>query len=348
MQADKLAIQKAVLSAPRKLEFRSEEIEVGGLGPQDVVARTRLTVLSPGTEVGAFVGLPPLRPSVVYPRLVGYCNLAEVVAAGPEVKGLSPGDRILTFESHCSGFRTSASTVITSVPADLPPQRAAATYLYHLGYSALLRSGFTPGLTVAVVGLGTLGLATVSLGSALGANMIAFSDQDAGRRRALAAGARAVYAKNEIGRALAESAAMGARAGIDVVVSTSNRWDDWDLALRLPRKGGTIAVLGFPGRDGAKPANNPLASEFFYDRQLSVQACGYMPDLDVPPHDLRFTIKRNCVFLLDLIRRGAINPDLLVTETRPWHELGAVYERLAAHDPNLVTCALDWTPAEPR
>ncbi len=348
MQADKLAIRKAVLSAPRKLEFRSEEIEVGGLGPHDVVARTRMTVLSPGTEVGAFVGLPPLRPSVVYPRLVGYCNLADVVSIGPEVKGVHPGDRILTFESHCSGFRAADNTVITSVPSELAPQRAAATYLYHLGYSALLRSGFAPGLTVAVVGLGTLGLATVNLASALGANVIAFSDQEAGRRRALAAGARAVYAKNEVGRALAESAGMGARAGIDAVVSTSNRWDDWDLTLRLPRKGGTIAVLGFPGRDGAMPANNPLASEFFYDRQLSILACGHMPDLDVPPHDLRFTIKRNCAFLLDLIQRGAINPDLLVTETRPWHELGSVYERLANHDPNLVTCALDWTLGESR
>jgi hypothetical protein len=96
------------------------------------------------------------------------------------------------------------------------------------------------------------------------------------------------------------------------------------------------------------PANNPLASEYFYDRHLSILASGYMPDLDVPPVDLRHTIKRNCSFLLDLIGRGAIDPDLLVSETRPWHELGAVYERLAARDPNLVTCALDWTLAESR
>ena len=346
MQTDTLPIRRSILSAPRKLEFKSEEIDLRGLGAHDVVARTRMTVLSPGTEVGAFVGLPPLRPSVVYPRLVGYCNLAEVVATGPEVKSVRAGDRILTFESHCSGFRAAEGTIIVSVPSELPPQRAAATYLYHLGYAALLRAGFAPGLTVAVVGLGTLGLATVNLGFALGANMIAFSDQDAGRRRALAAGARAVYAKNEIGRALTESAAMGARAGIDVVVSTSNRWDDWDLTLRLPRKGGTIAVLGFPGRDGTMPAHNPLASEFFYDRALTIQASGYMPDLDASPIDVRFTIKRNMAFLLDLIGRGKIDPDLLVTETRPWHELGTVYERMAARDPNLVTCALDWTIEE--
>jgi 2-desacetyl-2-hydroxyethyl bacteriochlorophyllide A dehydrogenase len=348
MPADTLAVRRAILSAPRKLEFKTEEIELRGLGPHDVVARTRISVLSPGTEVGAFVGLPPLRPSVVYPRLVGYCNLAEVVATGPEVKSVSPGELILTFECHCSGFKAAESTIITSVPSEVPARHAAATYLYHLGYAALLRAGFAPGLTVAVVGLGTLGLATVNLGSAIGANVIAFSDQDAGRRRGLAAGARAVYAKNELERALADSAGMGGRAGVDVVVTTSNRWDDWDLALRLPRKGGTIAVLGFPGRDGTMPAQNPLASQFFYDRSLTIQASGYMPDLEVPPIDARFTIKRNCAFLLDLIRRGAINPDLLVTETRPWHELGAVYERLAAHDPDLVTCALDWTLAESR
>jgi len=345
MTPDKLVVRTAVLTVPRKLEFRTEELATGGLGPREIVAVTRTSVISPGTEMGAFVGLPHLRPGVTYPRLVGYCNLAEVIAAGPEVKHATVGKRILTFESHRSAFRTTEDTLIMVVPDDVKPHRAAATYLYHLGYAALSRADFRPGETVAVVGLGTLGLTTVAVAAAAGASVIALGDQAAARERSLAAGGRAAYPKRDAERAIADASTMGARAGIDVVVTTSNSWDDWDLALRLPRKGGTIAVLGFPGRDGASPTRNPLASALFYDHHLRIVAAGYTPDLEAPAHDVRFTIKRNCAYLFDLIVRGKLDPDLLVTHTRPWHELGAVYEQLAARAPGLVTCALDWTEA---
>jgi 2-desacetyl-2-hydroxyethyl bacteriochlorophyllide A dehydrogenase len=343
MTPDKLAVRTAFLAAPGKLEFRTEELATGGLGPRDIVAVTRTSVISPGTEVGAFAGLPPLRPGVTYPRLVGYCNLAEVIAAGPEVKQAAVGKRILTFESHRSAFRAAEDTVIAVVSDDVKPHRAAATYLYHLGYAALLRADFKPGETVAVVGLGTLGLATAAVAAAAGASVIALGDQAAARERSLAAGARVAHPKRDVERAIADASTMGARAGIDIVVTTSNSWDDWDLALRLPRKGGTIAVLGFPGREGGSPARNPLASALFYDHHLRIVAAGYTPDLEAAPQDVRFTIKRNCTYLLDLIVRGRLDPDLLVTHTRPWHELGAVYQQLAARAPGLVTCALDWT-----
>ena len=161
------------------------------------MAVTRTSVISPGTEVGAFAGLPPLRPGVTYPRLVGYCNLAEVIAAGPEVKHAAMGKRILTFESHRSAFRAAEDTVIAVVSDDVKPHRAAATYLYHLGYTALLRADFRPGETVAVVGLGTLGLATVAVAAAAGASVIALGDQAAARERSLAAGARAAHPKRD-------------------------------------------------------------------------------------------------------------------------------------------------------
>ena len=121
MTPDKLVVRTAVLAAPGKLEFRTDELATGGLGPRDIVAVTRTSVISPGTEVGAFVGLPPLRPGVTYPRLVGYCNLAEVIAAGPEVKHAAVGKRILTFESHRSAFRAAEDTVVAVVSDDVTP-----------------------------------------------------------------------------------------------------------------------------------------------------------------------------------------------------------------------------------
>lgn len=339
---DKISASIAYLEAPRRLVFREETIDLGALGPGEFVGRTITSVVSPGTEVAAYVGLPPLRAGPVYPRLVGYCNLAEVVAVGPSVTRFSPGDRVLTFQSHRSAYRTTEDSVIAVVPPSVPPAEAAATYLYHLGLNALHRARLVPGQTVAVVGLGTLGLATVAVADSCGANVVSLSDSPEARARAEAVGAREVFAKDDVERAIQWASQAGAQAGIDTVVTTSNRWSDWLLALKLVRKGGTIVIIGFPGRGEPLPTFNPLASEHVYDKQLTIIAAGETPDLDVPAHDLRFTIKRNCAYLLDLIGRRKLDARLLVSETQPRDGLATVYERLASREPTLVTCALDW------
>lgn len=130
-------------------------------------------------------GDPPLRPGEVYPRVVGYCNVAEVIGKGSSVSKYKVGDRILTFQSHRSAFVCSEESIITNLPGNVDLIKAATTYLFHLGYNALLRGNFKPGHNIAVVGLGTLGLTVVSLASLFGANVYAFSNQStslAGKR----------------------------------------------------------------------------------------------------------------------------------------------------------------------
>ena len=117
--------------------------------------------ISPGTETAAWLGLPPLRTGpVVYPRLVGSRNVAEVVHCGSKCSGIKPGDRILTFQSHCSHFFVNSSDVLAVVPDDLDSQSAVKAYLFHLGYSAILASSHSVGAEAAVIGLGVLGLAS--------------------------------------------------------------------------------------------------------------------------------------------------------------------------------------------
>jgi 2-desacetyl-2-hydroxyethyl bacteriochlorophyllide A dehydrogenase len=343
MTSDKLVTRTFVLEAPRALVLRDETLDLATLGACEFAATTEASVISPGTEVAAYVGAPPLRPGPAYPRVVGYCNVARVVATGADISRARIGDRVLTFQSHRSAFKADEGMIVAVVPERVAARDAAATYLFHLGYNALLKGGGVAGSTVAVLGLGTLGLTTTAFAAASGCHAIAIGDHASSRERALRAGARSVHAKKDVDEAIQDARRFGAGAGIDLVVTTSNSWEDWDLALRLPRKEGTIAVLGFPGRGLPPPTRNPLASEHFYDNQLRLVACGYSPDADVAPHDIRFTNKRNCQHLLDLIARSVLDPRLVVTDERPARELADVYERLARRESDLVTCALDWT-----
>ncbi|HZU83466.1 MAG TPA: zinc-binding dehydrogenase, partial [Polyangiaceae bacterium] len=322
------------------LRFRHDSLDTERLASGSIAARTLFTAISPGTELAAYRGDPPLRPGPVYPRLVGYCNVAEILAVGSGVDGLAPGERILTFQSHRSAFVCDAREVVAKVPARVESRPAAVTYLFQLGYNAILKGGLLPGHHLGVLGLGTLGLATVALGARFGADVHAFSDQEGLRSAALGLGAQHAWAKDV---AAAEIARASGGFGLDLVVTTSNSWADWRLALELPRKEGTIAVLGFPGRAEGPPPFNPIASEFFYDRQLRLVAAGQSPEIDAMPHEVRFTVKRNCAFLLDLIARNALAAERLIGFEAPYRDLVAAYEALDARSGRPGTGVLRWT-----
>lgn len=327
------------LDAPRSLKRATRELDPNALQPGELYAETEFSVVSTGTELAAWLGAPPLRPSKVYPRLVGYCNLAKVVRTGAAVTEVAAGDYVVTHQSHRSAFVCNAADVLLKVSSqdEADRRKLAATYLYHLGYAALLAADYRPGHEVAVVGMGALGIALATLLKAFGAEPHVFSDQapqafaDLGLMRAAP--------KAEAARA---AGALGDLGGVDVAITTSNKWPDYLACLQLARKGGIVVCLGFPGRGEGEAPFNPLDSQYFYDKQLTIRHCGYVSEADVPPIDHRFTLKRNMRYLAGLVGRGAIDPSVLLSFDAPWHELDRVYARLAAHEPGVYSALIDW------
>jgi threonine dehydrogenase-like Zn-dependent dehydrogenase len=235
-----------------------------------------------------------------------------------------------------------ADNVLARVPADMDPIAATTTYLFQLGYNALLKGNVTSGNRLAIVGLGTLGLATAALGAVLEARIHAFSNQVFSRDVLEKFHISTIFRKSDAGGQYNIEQVTGGH-GIDVVVSTSNTWDDWRLALCLPRREGIICVLGFPGRGAGPPLFNPLSSEFFYDRQLKIVACGMTPNSDGSPGSGAHTLLQNCKFILGLIASGRLPARTLISAVVPWREVGSIYERIVAPEPAFLTAALTWT-----
>lgn len=335
------------LAGAADLRARSEMLVLEGLGRHELACETLYTALSPGTELAAWEGHRPLRPDRTYSRVVGYCNLARVVTTGEWVRRARPGDLVLTLQSHRSHFVCGEDEILVRLPpdGDHDPDtlvHAATTYLFHQGHSALLRGDLKPGQYVAVVGMGTLGLATVAVANRFGAKVVGLSDLERSRRTASEMGAERVFCKDLDTSLQAEIAGLTRGTGIDLVVLTSGRWQDYRLALELVRPGGSVCVLGFPGRRDPIPPFNPLEPTIFYRKQISLIACGYTPDVDVDPRDLRFTIRRNTGYLLDLVLAGELPAARLVSAVEPWHALPELYRRIAAREPGFYTGVLRW------
>src|SRR5579884_3969468 len=105
------AAQRVVFRAPNQAVLEPFELDDAGLGPTEVVVRTRVTLISPGTELANLhdrLSVNTDSPTRAYPvRNVGYANVGTVVAAGAEV-GVAPGQRVYTMGNHASLVRLDA------------------------------------------------------------------------------------------------------------------------------------------------------------------------------------------------------------------------------------------------
>lgn len=328
------------LDGPGTVTFHTEVLDPADLGADDVLCRTRVTGVSPGTELSAYHGHPPLRPTKqVYPRVLGYLNVADVVACGQAVTAVRPGERVLTFTSHRSHFVIAEARIRATVPEGMPDSHAAVAYLYRLALNGLRRARADAGKPTVVIGLGPIGLAAVDLAVARGNPVAALSNAAASRQAALDLGATAARPKAGYGRQLATDD-LGCLP--QAAVSTSNAWDDLQVAVSILGFNGVVALLGFPGRNTGAPDFNPFDPQFFYDQQLSIVSAGMAPEDpgsgSEPPEILHNDLSE----ILAAFADGTLSPETLVAATFDYSDLEDAYAYLGTSDHSPGTVLLQW------
>ncbi|MEV0810021.1 zinc-binding dehydrogenase [Micromonospora sp. NPDC050200] len=139
---------------------------------------------------------------------------------------------------------------VVAVPGDLPPERAAL-----LGCAVLTGTGavrntarVAAGDSVAVIGLGGVGLSVLTAARAAGAAPIVAVDvAEAKRGLALAAGATHFLLPDD--RLPKEIRALTEGRGVDHAFECVGRAATIRTAWRLTRRGGAVTVVGMGGRD---------------------------------------------------------------------------------------------------
>lgn len=327
------------IEAPYKLRVSLELIDPDNITSSQIFAKTLHTALSPGTELAVYSGAPALKSGTIYPRTVGYLNVAQVLATGSEVSSCKIGDFIISTQPHRSCFICKEDEALVVIAEGANLRSAAVTYLFHLGYDALLRAGYLPGHRIAVIGLGAVGLASVALANCFGARVTGFSDRKDSIALAKVFGAEDILPKYPGLNANGCDSASHDKV-FDIVITTSNLWQDWLLALRLAKDHGTVCVLGFPGRGQPAPVFNPLDTALTYAKQLELIWCGNPIQQHI--QDSRFSIKQNMAFLYNLIANEKLPAAKLVSEIRPWFDIESVYRSLLSQENGRLTYVLDW------
>jgi len=289
---------------------------------------------------------------VKLPLTMGHENVGEVVAVGPDAKGVKIGDRRLVHpwlgcgecavcrrgdEQFCRTpfsigvFRPGGYADHLLVPhprylfdiGNIPPEKAAPLACSGITtYGALKKVGSSlQEEPVVIIGAGGLGLMCLSLHRAMGGKGAIVVDIDPVKREAARkAGAQATIDPSaaDAAKQITEATKGGAWAVIDLVGATRTV----QLALDSLVKGGKLIIVGLFGGDITVPTPSfPL-------RAITIQG-SYVGSLT------------EMAELLDLVRRKGA-PDLPIG-TRP---LAAVNEALNELKAGKVIGRLVLTPAE--
>lgn len=260
-------MRAVVVEAPQTVAVHTVP-DAGLSGPDGAVVAVEATAIC-GSDLHFYDGDLPL-----FPVAIGHEAVGRIVEVGADVQRFRVGDRVLVASvagcGHCQGCATldpvrcdSGPTVfgagqLGGAQADLLAVPAADFQLLAIpegmdddaallltdnlstGWVAAQRANIEPGATVAVLGLGAVGLCAVRSALALGAGRVLAVDPVQARRdRAEASGAEPVA----VATADALLEANGGR-GLDAVIDAVAVDESLDTAIAAVRNAGTVSVVG--------------------------------------------------------------------------------------------------------
>jgi 2-desacetyl-2-hydroxyethyl bacteriochlorophyllide A dehydrogenase len=243
--------------------------------PEDAVVRIEASGIC-GSDLHIYHGRVKIEPGFT----IGHEFVGRVTEVGDQVTRVRSGDRVLgcfhtacgrcffclTGAYHeCDRKRTfghgknmgglpgtqaelalvpNADLTLRKVPEQVPDDIALfAGDVMGTGYHAISDGEVRPGDSVAVLGLGPVGLCAVQAAVAAGAGpVVAIDTVEERLQTASRFGARAVHLTEESPRDVVRELTAG--RGIDVAVDAVGHPDALELAIRLARRAGTVVAIG--------------------------------------------------------------------------------------------------------
>jgi alcohol dehydrogenase len=257
-------------------EVRVDEVtEPQLLAPDDSIVRVEASGIC-GSDLHIYHGRVQIEPGFV----IGHEFVGEVIAAGDEVTRVAVGDRVLgTYATACGecffcrreefhkcdesrvyghgatlgslpGAQAEqvlvphANLALRKVPEGLSDDVALfAGDVMGTAFHAVDSRPLAEGETVAVLGVGPVGLCAIQAARAAGASEVIAVDMVEDRlQMADSFGATPVHLTEQDPRAEVKNLTEG--RGVDLAVEAVGHPDALDLALRLARKAGTVSATG--------------------------------------------------------------------------------------------------------
>lgn len=276
-----------------------------------------------------------------YPVPLGNMQIGTVVECGPAVTQRKLGDRVF----HHGGFQPSAVLSENSgrlLPAGLDWRDAMLLDPAEFALGAIRDGQVRLGDTVAVFGLGAIGLVTVQLAKLAGASSVWGIDPLPNRRAAadrLGADRTLDPVGHDVGLILKE---LTAQRGVDVAIEFSGSSQALQAALRGVAYLGTVVCGAFPPPYGA---GLDFGAEAHMNRPTLVfsRACS-----EPNPEHPRWTNRRIIETCAELIQQGKLRGEGIVDPPTLFADLLENYPRIAAQPSSTIKLSVHYSTRESR
>lgn len=216
-----------------------EEWEVPSVGEREVLLKTHLTLISPGTERAWLLHLPNTPSN--FPQYPGYSAVGEVIATGERVERFKVGDRVVWAGRHAAHAVVTEDALLHA-PPELTDEEAVFFRLTSIALQGVRKARIELGESVVVLGLGLIGLLALQLAKISGGFPVIGVDLSEVRLDF----ARKVGADITL---LSDDALIGkvidlTDGGAHVVIEATGNPEAVNLAFKLARQMGRVILLG--------------------------------------------------------------------------------------------------------
>ena len=315
-----VSVQKAAICGS-DLHFYDGDM---GVGPDGLrIGHEAVGVVA---EVGPDVATVKVGDRVLVSSISG-CGACPGCATGDPILCRRPGPKV--FGSGELGGAQAQALAVPAADFQLRPlagelseisDEAALLLTDNLptGWIAARKADFRPGATVAVVGLGAVGLCAVRSALLLGAGRVLAADLAPGRR-ALAErfGAEPIDPAAQGGTAAAIQAATGG-LGAESVIEAVGADATMDAAIASVRAGGTVSIVGVHNMN---PYQLPVLMTLF--RSITIRTTSA-------------PIQQTWRELLPLVAAGRMQTDGIFTHRFPLEQAAAAYQAVAARSGDCI------------
>jgi predicted dehydrogenase/threonine dehydrogenase-like Zn-dependent dehydrogenase len=367
---------RALLEDMRSGEVSAHDVPAPQIQAGGILVRTAFSAISAGTErVKVEAGRKSLfskamaRPDLVKQTLqyarsngiraahqkvqaqldtlsaLGYSCSGYVLESGAGVTEFKPGDRVACagggYANHCE-INFVPRNLAVRVPGNVSLEAAALTTIGAIAMQGVRQAGIAVGETVAVIGVGLVGILSIQILRAAGCRVVAIDRSRERVSRAIDLGAHLALCTDD--PRLEGAVTTFSRYGVDaaLITAATRSADPMELAAKLLRDRGRIVVVGDVGMGVSRAAM--YMKEVSLSMSRSYGPGRYDPQYeeegqDYPVGFVRWTEKRNMEAFLDLLAAGMLNVEPLLEHRFPVEEGGKAY---AALETGIYTGIIDY------
>jgi threonine dehydrogenase-like Zn-dependent dehydrogenase len=298
-------------------------------GPGELTGRNIISLISTGSERGGFT---QQFPQDQYPMRTGSSSIARVLRTGCGLTQYKPGDLFFHDRNHSLYVRTAAEDTV-ALPTGISPEQAVFGRYAAVSMTSIFRMRARPVDTVAVTGLGLVGLMCAQTLGCMGYEVYAVDPSP--ERRSIAS---STTLKN-VAPDMAEWPRL--KKSLGALMECSGNENALRDALPYLRPGSDVFQVGVPWTKNGDWDAHSLLYDLFY-AYVSIHGGWewYLPKkaTEFEPHSSYYHIRT----AMQLIAEGKMKVVPAMYELRDPRECRQVYEDIAKPRMAPTGMILDW------